>query len=150
MGLVKKLLKSSTLVLATGTLLMVSANDGTKYQKKTPPLAPRSTFSVQDGPSDFYKKNCASCHGIDGTGIGPLSYNFDKNVYRGKFKIHRPFGLGCPGFAAGDFKWLKKIVTEGKYCPKHGLIMPAFPNIPDEQVEQLRRDFRYFRRLHGH
>ncbi len=152
LNLMQRLSKNSVatvvLALTTGAFLLASANNGVSVQRGIP--LKDSKLVILSGPGDFYKKNCASCHGINGTGIGPVSYDFDKKDYIGKFKKHRPFGLGCPALVASDFKWIKEVVRKGKYCPKHGLVMPAFPNISDEEVKQIREDFRYFRRLHKH
>ena len=147
----KGYITTAVLALTTGAFLLASANNGVSVQRKIP-LTPSkdSELVILSGPSDFFEKNCSSCHGTIGTGIGPLSYDFDKKAYRGKFKIHRPVGLGCPALAASNFKYVKDVVTKGKYCPKHGWLMPAFPNISDEEVEQIREDFRYFRILHKH
>ncbi len=142
---------TAVLALTTGAFLLAYANDRVDVQRKTPLTSLKdSKLMVSSGPSDYFKKNCSSCHGIVGTGIGPESYDFDKDVYRGRFKIHKPVGLGCPAIAASSFKYVKDVVTKGKYCPEHGWVMPAFPNITDEQVEQIRGDFRYFRILHKH
>ena len=152
LNLIQRLSKNSVatavLALTTGAFLLASANNGVDVRRKTPSKV--SELVISSGPSDFFEKNCASCHGIVGTGIGPASYDFDKKAYRGKFKIHKPVGLGCPAIAASSFKYVKDVVTKGKYCPEHGWVMPAFPNISDEEIELIRGDFRYFRILHKH
>lgn len=152
LNLIQRLSKNSVatavLALTTGAFLLASANNGVDVQKRTP--SKDSELVILSGPSDFFEKNCSSCHGIVGTGIGPLSYDFDEKAYRGKFKIHKPVGLGCPALTASSFEYVKDVVTKGKYCSEHGWVMPAFPDITDKQVEQIIGDFRYFGRLHKH
>jgi len=146
----KGYITTAVLALTTGAFLLASANNGVDVQRRIP-SKDYSELVILSGPSDYFEKNCASCHGIVGTGIGPESYDFDKGEYKEPFKgKHRPTGLGCPSLTASSFEYVKDVVTKGKYCSEHGWLMPAFPDITDKQVYKIMKDFRYFGRLHKH